>query len=254
MNSLKQRYCLNSNAQIWKEDVFQIITESNSSCYQLIFSVDGLFDKTNNTIRKGSSLEKTKENIFRFIELKNKKDSKIDFGLKMVSKGQDFAEIEDFIFYWLSNKDISFVSFANCMIPEIPFAIRHYPCDVFTNKKGTLGIRYDGSLLVCCYNENAINDRSTYLGNINDYKTITEAFNSDKRNQIRENELKGIFNYPCDKCPIAYCGSGFHGLITFRDEEKRKKIPHIFWHSDSFQVFYSLVDTRNTGKIFKVNE
>ena len=252
MNRRKQRYCLNSNAQIWNENAFQAITDEGSSCYQLIFSVDGLYSKSNDTIRAGSSLEKTLKNIDFFIRLKKEKKSKIDFGLKIVNKGQDYKELEDFIFHWLSNKDISFVSCANFMSAGNSEYLRHYPCEAFYDK-GVLAIRHTGTIIRCAYNEDAINDRRTYLGNIKNYKTISEAYNSTAHNNLRREDSDKTFSHPCDKCSIAYCGRGFQGMITFRDEEKREKIPQIYFHNDSFQNFYSLKDTSKTDELFKIN-
>jgi MoaA/NifB/PqqE/SkfB family radical SAM enzyme len=253
MNEKKQRYCLTSNASKWHDDIYQTITEKNSSCYQLIFSVDGLHEKTHDSIRNGSNLEIVKKHIERFLNLKNEKKSNIDFGIKIVDKGQDYEEIEEFIYYWLSY-GIDFIARTRMYYPQIPFSIRRYPCRVFADKKGVLSIRQDGSLLLCAYNEIAINEPSTFVGNIKEFPTVIDAFNSDILNKIREDELKGIFVKPCSTCPIAYCGDGFVGLITFKDEKKRNKIPYIYWHSDSFQNFYSLIDTRNIRNFFTPNE
>lgn len=249
MNYRNQCYCLNSNAQLWKENVMQVITDKDSSCYQLIFSNDGLFNKSNDTIRRGSDLNKVKENIFKFIELKKEKKSNISFGLKIVDKGQDYAEIEDFIAYWLSVKGIDFISFARFMSAGASEYLRHYPCEAFYNK-GVLAIRYTGDIIRCAYNEDAINDPTTYVGNIREYKTISEAYNSEAHNQLRKQDELQTFSHPCDKCSIAYCGGGFHGIVTFRDKIKTKDFPRIYYHNDSFQSFYSLKDTRDTEKIF----
>jgi len=248
LNRRNQRYCLNSNAQIWKEEIMQAITNEDSSCYQLIFSADGLYNKSNDTIRLGSDLDKVKENIHRILELRKEKKSKIDFGVKIVEKGQDYAEFEDFIFHWLSN-EVDFVSFARMMCASGSEYLRQYSCEALYNK-GVLSIRYDGDITMCAYNEDAINDKSTYLGNILDYRTISEAYNSEAHNKLRKLDKDGNYPHPCDKCSIAYCGQGFNGIITFRDEEKRKEIPYLYTHNDSFQNFYSLKDTRDTDKIF----
>ena len=249
MNGRGQRYCLSTNGQLWKEDSMQTITDENSECYYLIFSIDGLYNKTNDTLRRGSDLNKTIENLEKFIELKKIKGSKIDIGIKAVNNGQDYEEIEDFIFHWLSNIDIDFISVTSLMFPDGSDKLRHYPCKAFYND-GVLVVRRSGDIVRCGYNEHSTNDPSTFLGDIRQYRTITEAFNSDTHNELRRQEATGEFTYPCDTCSIAYSGKGFHGMIAFRDEEKRKKIPFIYWHNDSFQSFYSLEDTRKTGKLF----
>ena len=249
MNKRNQRYCLSTNGQLWKEDSFQAITDDDSSCYYLIFSIDGLYNKTNDTLRRGADLNKTIENLNRFIELKKTKNSKIDIGVKAVDNGQDYEELEDLIFHWLCNTDIDFVSVTSLMFPDGSDKLRHYPCKAFYND-GVLVVRHGGDIIRCGYNEHSTNDPNTFLGNIREYRTITEAFNSDKHNELRRQDTTREFTYPCDKCSIAYCGEGFHGMIAFRNEEKRKKIPFMYWHNDSFQSFYSLEDTRGTNNLF----
>jgi len=249
MNEKNQKYCVTTNGKEWKEETFQAITNEDSSCYQIMFSIDGLYNKSNDTIREGSDLDETKESLNRFIKLKKEKKSKIDIGLKIVNKGQDYEEIEDFIYNWLISEGIDYVSYARLMSPDGSPKIRHYPCKALSDG-GSLSIRYDGSLLRCCYNEDAMNERDTYMGNIQEYDSILKAFNSKKLIKLREDEKNNIYTHPCDTCAIAYCGNGFYGKVTFRDEEKRKNVPYIYWHSDSFQEFYSLKDSRDIEKIF----
>lgn len=247
MNEKRQKYYLITNGMLWKNKIFNTLTNEDSNCYQVIFSVDGLYNTTNDTIRKGSNLEKVKENIEKFIKLKKERKANLNVGVKLTQKGQEYKEIEDFIYYWL--KKVDFVCISKLFgFNKSPFIRRQTCRDLYNG----LFIRADGSIIRCCHNDIAITNQDTFLGNINEYKTITEAFNSEKHNKLRLEEKNGNYSYPCDSCNIPICGDGFYGLVTFRDPEKRKNIPAVYWHNDAMQEFYSLTDVRNVSEIFKI--
>ena len=159
------RTYVTTNGTIWNEDLFQHIT-SGSSFYQLVFSLDGLWDEKSKSIeiaRPGSDRDLIRGNIQRFINLKRHKGNKLDLCIKICQRGQDWEEIENFISYWLHN-GADFVCVGAALDKINPESMRLYPCQY--SDFNFIVIKSDGRVVRCAYNDVATNDPRYSMGSV----------------------------------------------------------------------------------------
>jgi radical SAM protein with 4Fe4S-binding SPASM domain len=244
---------ITTNGTIWNNELFEHITD-DTSCYQIIFSLDGIPDKKSKSIelaRPGSDREKILKNIRRFIDLKNEKKSKIDLAVKICERGQDWQEIEEYIDYWLSTDGIDFVCVGKPLTMENEKSMRVYPCQYSDNN--FMVIRWDGTLAKCSYNEKASFPGMNF-GKI-DYETpLLEIYNNEAYTYFRQEQRNGVFSKPCDTCGYAYTGHGYRGEIRTRNKAARLYGEDITFRMDYYNMIFSLKQNGKPDDYYKTPE
>ena len=231
---------ITTNGTIWNEDLFQHIT-GNTSCYQIIFSIDGLFDPKSCSqlvARPGRDPEIIQETVGHFLHLKWEKQSRIDVGIQLCERGQDYEEIEEFIYTWLDTPGVDYVCVGKILVGENAPSMRVYPCQFIDH--AFMVIRWEGTLVPCDYNDRMVNQLEWKLGRVEvDDTPLLELYNSKPFDTLRANQIIGRFLGPCGSCAFAYTGLGFSGVINFRHEKWRERA--IYYHQDYYNQFFSLV-------------
>lgn len=234
-----QRVYITTNGTIWNQDLFELIMEKNS-CYQLIISLDGLpGSKSIGKCRPGST-RKIINNIYKLITLQIKKGiNNIDLCLKICQRGQDWEEIENFIYYWLKS-GVDYICVGR-MLNQSGSDMRIYPCQYFDDQ--FMLIRVDGELVPCMYNRQVAIDNYFRIGKLNETEDLIEAYNHLKLTRLRKDQNRGIFHGPCKTCNSAYTGQGFRGQYQFNDPRK-KDIGILYSSQDYYNQTFSLKDIR----------
>jgi len=234
-----QRGYITTNGMIWNQDLFELITEQNR-IYQLIISLDGLpGNKSIAKCRPGSDPDRIILNIERFIELKERKGNNIELCLKICQRGQDWEEIENFIYYWLKT-GVDYICIGR-MLNHSGLEIRKYPCQYFDDK--FMLIRCDKEIVPCMYNEQVAIENYFKIGKLNETESLIAAYNRSKFQMLREDQKMEIFYGPCNFCNSAYTGDGFRGQYQFNDPTK-KDIGILYSSQDYYNQTFSLRDIR----------
>jgi MoaA/NifB/PqqE/SkfB family radical SAM enzyme len=229
---------ITTNGTLWNERLFNHIT-NRTSCYQLIFSLDGLPLLKSQSIEKarpGSNRELILSNIKRFLRLKRSKGNEIDVCLKICRRGQDYGEIEEDIAYWLKTPGVDFVCVGDDLVDDNTAGMRVYPCQYSDNN--FLVIKSDGYATLCAYNDRMTNDRQYAIGHVGYEDNLLDFYNNDAYTRFRKDQRKGIFHGPCKTCGFAYTGTGFNGELRFRDKSLTDQ--PIYYHQDYYNQFFSL--------------
>lgn len=232
------RYYITTNGHIWNEELFNLIVQPNS-CYQIIWSLDGLPDERSRSIEKarpGSNRELVLKNISRFLDLAQSTGGFIDVAVKLCHRGQDYEEVEEYIQYWL-HRGVDYVCIGDMLDEDTVDDMRIYPCKYSDTM--FMVIKYDGDIVPCSYNNAATNDRwfNKHAGwpNVRNDTPLLELYNSPEMTKFRENQRRGIFAGPCKACGFAYTGSGIRGKVTFRGSGLE-----VSYHRDYYNQFFSL--------------
>lgn len=235
-------FYLTTNTTIWDTRLFKLLVKNNS-CYQLILSNNGLWDKKSKSIEacmEGIDRNNSKRNIERIIELKEKeKDSNLEIGIKIIRRGQDYEEIENLIVYWLKN-GADFVIVGRPLISQKK-NMRIYPCRHF--KDMAMYIRSDGTVIPCGWHEEVVNRKILNFTKLNKTQSLIKFYNNDMFNLLRKCHNEGTFHYPCNECTIAYTGDGIEGVVKFRNKLLPQEI--IYYHTDYSNEFYSYKEVRS---------
>lgn len=224
-----------TNGMLWDRKVFDHVLEDNS-LYQIIFSLDGTWETESiERARPGSNRQVIKYNIERFIDLKVRKKSKVDIGIKICKRGQDYEEIQDYIAYWLQYPGVDYVCVGDALIDDTG-GIRSHPCQYFDDM--FMIVRWDRKMVLCMYNDYVCNQDKLPLGELDEVTPLLEAYNSDIISKYRRDQRAGYFPWPCSSCGFPYTGSGFRGILKFRDD--RYGIDrNIYYHQDYYNQFFS---------------
>jgi len=233
----KLRYYITTNGMLFRREVFDILTRKNSSCYQVIFSLDGLPGSNSvNLARSGTDIHKVFNTIISVIELKKINNAKLDIAVKICRRGQDYQEIEEYVSYWLK-KGVDFVIVGDALIEDKnPKGFRRYPCQYSDNN--FMVIKVDGRLVRCAYNDAATNDPKYSFGIVDKKTDLLKLYNGKKITEFREQQNNGKFPEPCDTCGISYTGTGFRGEIQFRNPDLLQH--KIYYQKDYYNSFFSL--------------
>jgi hypothetical protein len=245
------RNYITTNGMILNEDLFKLILTNPSQCYQLIFSLDGLWDNNSLSIeqcRPGSNRIQIKRTIERALEMKHKLSSATDVMVKICKRGQDWEEIEHYISYWLKyGADAVIVGelFTDFSTP----GLRIYPCQ-YSDDQFML-IRWDQTARMCMYHPKVMNEGLLPIGKL-DYTTpLLDFYNSPPYREFRDMQSHGYFPEPCKNCGISYTGSGIRGSIRFRNlallQEK------IYYRKDHYNEFWSLQDKGKPDSVYGHN-
>jgi radical SAM protein with 4Fe4S-binding SPASM domain len=227
-----------TNGTIWNEDFFHHITGQLSTCYQLIFSLDGLLDNSPSieAARPGSNRSLIGQNIFRLLGLKKSRNSSLRIATKICMRGQDWEEIERYIDFWLK-KGVDYVCVGRNLTDDNTPGMRTSPCQYFDNN--FMVIRADGELVACAYNEAVVNKHALPLGKVEANNIpLLDIYNNEAYTSLRESQNKGTYSGPCRTCGFAYTGMGFTGEVHLRDPKLLQDT--IFFHQDYYNMFFSL--------------
>lgn len=235
--SLKgRRFYVTTNATVWKEELFRELFRPNSGCYQLIVSLDGLWGTGSvAAARPGSNEEQIRANLDRILRLHGEMDSTVDLAVKICERGQDWAEIEEYVQYWLDDAEIDFVVVGKALKGENEVSMRRSPCQYFD--RNFMVVRWDGTLVPCAYNDAVANKGYLRYGKIGAGDSLLEAYNNEEITELREMQDKGKFAYPCRNCSFAYTGGGFQGTVAFRNRPGEM----LYFHQDYYNSFFSRV-------------
>ncbi len=230
------KFYVTTNLTIWDEEVFRFLLSPESTCYQIIVSMDGLPGSGNIAkARPGTDEETLLDNIGRLIELKHSMNSGCDIAVKICERGQDHEEIEEYIKRWIDKVD--YVAVGRMLDQENDVSMRHYPCLEFDSQ--FMFIRWDGTLILCDYNLHAANEFVGSYGVLGQTESLIGVYNGPELTARREAQNRGEYLAPCDKCGIAYTGAGIRGKVVFRaDPDKRE----VFFKQDYYNTFYSMVE------------
>lgn len=233
------RCYITTNGMIWNDELFNHIT-NNTSCYQIIFSINGLpWTESAELAQPGIDTEKVYEHIQRFGRLKESKHSKIDMAVKICQRGQDWEEIENYIGYWLNKSFIDYVCYGKMLSGESKSGQRTASCQYFDNN--FLILRTDGSSRLCAYNPEIVNGNANPVGVLKPGESLLDFYNNASFKKYRELQDKGIYSGPCETCGFAYSGMGMSGKIEFRDKYLKSLGP-VNFRQDYYNQFYSLKD------------
>jgi hypothetical protein len=229
------KYYLTTNLMAWQPEALEYLLSEKSLCYQIIVSMDGMPGSGNIAkARKGTDEALLLERVAWLIETKKAMGSTKDVAVKICDRGQDYGEVEEYIRYWLEH-GADYVCTGKRLEYETPVPMRRHPCQYIDHQ--FMVIRWDGSVPLCSYNDEAINDGKWHYGNATHSENLIELYNSPAISARREDQSKGIFWEPCDKCGFAYTGHGLTGEIEFRAWPGQK----IYYSMDYYNGFYSLV-------------
>lgn len=235
----KLRAYITTNGMFWNERLFQHITERNS-LYQIIFSLDGLpcsYSRSIEIARPGTDREKVLDTIQQFGALKTAKGHNIDMAVKIVRRGQDWGEIEQFIDYWLASDYVDYVCVGDALVERNDESMRIFPCQYSDNN--FMVIKYDGRLTTCAYNPEMTNDPAYALGRMDKTTPLLELYNSPAYQEFRYNQRRGVFPEPCKHCGFSYTGYGFTGMVRLRDHHLTQE--PLYFHRDYYNSFFSKV-------------
>ena len=239
-----QRFYTTTNGHFWRDDFFRRVTDPDSTCYQVLFSLDGLPLEESRSIeaaRPGSNRAKVLSTIERFIELKRSKNASLDIAVKICERGQDYEEFERYISYWL-NQGVDYVCVGRFLENDhVDPAFRLHRCQYFDNF--SFEIRWDGRMVPCSYNAHAMNEDALHLGVLDFTMPLLEAYNNEAFTALRKAHHEGTFPYPCNTCGFAYTGMGLEGVVKFRDKLLGER--PIYYHSDYYNSFYSYREKRS---------
>ncbi len=190
---------MNTNAVLLNEKKSEKIIDSGLT--RLLIGFDGFSKKTYEKIRVGAKYEKVMANIERFLEIKKNRKAtlpivRVSFVVNEINK----HEVGDFYNYWKNKVDyIAFQDYIEPPVAQPNFTktnleavTENVDCD---QPRNSLTIRANGDVQPCCsfwgYYINLDNMQN---------KTLSEIWQGNKINQIRESFVENKPNGVCKKC------------------------------------------------------
>jgi hypothetical protein len=234
----KLRYYVTTNGMIHNEKIFEHIAGAESTCYQVIVSLDGLpHSKSIKKARPGTDSDRVLKSIEWLTDIKKKSGSDTDIAVKICRRGQDWEEIETYIQYWL-RYGIDYVVVGDALEEENTGGMRRYPCRYSDNE--FMVIKSDGRVVRCAYNSLATNDPVFTMGDANIDVPLLSIYNNENFTKFRKDQENGVFHFPCSVCGFAYTGYGFKGKIKFRKYTYLPPDTSVEYHRDYYNQFFSL--------------
>jgi MoaA/NifB/PqqE/SkfB family radical SAM enzyme len=230
------RFYVTTNLTIWREDILRFLLSKESTCYQIIVSMDGLPDSGNIEIARPGTNEKVLlNNLEKLLAIKTAIGSDKDIAVKICARGQDWGEIEDYVQYWLNDAGIDYVCVGKILVGDNEIPMRTKPCQYFDNQ--FMEIRWNGELAICSYNNHVIDEHALSYGQYKIGDSLLELYNNEAITKLREDQHNGVFPWPCSVCSFAYTGYGFRGEVQFRDDKIKRPI---YYQQDYYNMFFSL--------------
>lgn len=231
------RYYITTNGMIWNDELFELITQPESTCYQIIFSLDGVpGSRSIKLARPGTDEARVLKTIRDFGALKSAKHAPIDMAVKICQRGQDWGEIEEYIGYWLGTGYVDYVCYGRMLDEKTSGGQRRHPCQYFDHNFLIVGV--DGTSRLCAYNTGICNGANP-VGKLNSTENLLEFYNNLAFTKYREDQRNGIYHGPCETCGFAYTGYGSEGVLVFRDPKFGAMNP-VYFKQDYYNQFYSL--------------
>jgi MoaA/NifB/PqqE/SkfB family radical SAM enzyme len=228
LNEKKQKWYVTSNLTVWREDVIREILKPGSSAYQFLVSIDGVLGTGNiEKTRPGTHEHLLVANINRLLSLKAELHSDVEIAFKLCERGQDQAEVDSFVQYWLARPELDHIIVGRIFKGDNDVGMRTHPCQNFDN--AFMNIRWDGTLVLCTYNDRIVNGGELSYGVLNETDNLIDVYNNEKITRLRELQNTGIFQGPCEKCSFAYTGHGMRGKMAFRDNPGEE-----YWFIEDF--------------------
>jgi hypothetical protein len=240
---------ITTNGMIFNEKLFEFILKNSSLCYQLIFSLDGIWDWKSRSIelaRPGSIRERIKDTIFSVLEMKRLLKSDLTIMVKICERGQDYEEIENYISYWLSQEGISAVIVGKIFDSFNTEGLRIYPCQ-YSDDQFML-IRWDQTAVMCMYHPEVMSKGLLPIGKLDFTTPLLEFYNNKAYTDFRAQQALGNFPHPCKTCGISYTGNGIRGSVKFRNPSLLQR--EIFYRKDHYNSFFSLIDNRKPDETY----
>lgn len=193
---------MTTNGSLLSEELSERLVEAGLT--QIRVSIDAFSDKTYSMIRTGQDLNRVKQNVFKLIEIKNKKQSFFPIiRVSFVEMSVNVDEFEDFKNYWKDKVDyvsiqrFTPVNLSEKMLSLTPPAREHYKNTVCSMPFSMIYIRGNGDVYPCGRVE-----YGTMIGNIRE-KHIRDIWLGKQAEEVRRLLLK--LNY--DEMPG--CGNCF---------------------------------------------
>jgi MoaA/NifB/PqqE/SkfB family radical SAM enzyme len=240
------RWYITTNGHVRDEATFTHIVSKSSTCYQVLFSLDGLPSEKSKSIeitRPGSKRNFVLNTIEDFMSMNDMAGHPVDVGIKLCERGQDTEEIEEYIATWLA-EGVDYVVIGRMLSQHNPQSLRIYPCRYFWDQ--AMEIRWDGTVIPCSYHLEVANNHALDMAQLDKETPLLDVYNNSRYQSLRQSHAQGIFPPPCDTCGFAYCGDGFDGVIRFRSSKLDSVVggQQIFWHSDYYNQFFSFKKKR----------
>ena len=235
LNQKGKRFYVTTNLTIWREEVLRELLRPGSGCYQLIVSMDGIpGSRSIEKARPGTDEARLLSGVNRLLRMKADLDSPTNIAFKICERGQDWAEIEEYIQYWLAEDAVDYICVGKPLKDLNEECMRTHPCQYFDHN--FMVIRWDGNLPICAYNDAAANRLELSYGRLGMHENLLEVYNNASITALRTDQNNGIYHGPCKLCGFAYTGRGFHGeKMEFRDDPGN----FFYFQQDYYNSFYS---------------
>jgi len=237
LSTLGLRFYVTTNLTIWNQELLEFLLSDQSTCYQLIISMDGVPGSDSIELaRPGTNKHLLVTNVERLLVIKRLQGSKKDVAVKICERGQDWQEIEEYVMHWLGGKHpADYVCVGKPLKDENEVSMRRHPCQYFD--RNFMVIRWDGTCVPCAYNDKVANQGMLSYGKVSaDTKSLLEVYNNESICKLRSDQDAGVFHQPCDVCSFAYTGLGFEGQVRFRADPAGEPL---FYHQDYYNMFFS---------------
>jgi radical SAM protein with 4Fe4S-binding SPASM domain len=244
LNERGLRYYTTTNGMTNRPEVYEELLAPGTGCYQIIFSLDGLDNYTQQTARPGSDYSKIVDTIRHAFALRQKSKAQTDIAVKICQRGQDYEEVQNFILRWLYETNVDFVCMGVPLVQTNPISMRRYPCRY--SDQNFMVIKSDGRVTRCAYNLEATNDPNLAFGSVCNTDSLLDIYNNEAFRWFRAAQHTDMFPHPCDKCAFAYTGDGFDGVVRPRKPGYEDARP-IHYHTDYYNSFFSLKEKKKGG-------
>jgi radical SAM protein with 4Fe4S-binding SPASM domain len=199
-----KRVNIATNASLLNEKVAENLLKSGLD--EIYITIDSLHKDVYESIRVGLSFDTVKENILRFIRMRNQLNPQFAIRIQMILQEANKTEEYEFIEFWktqLSRTDQVVVQKAHnwgSTVDVMKFGdeneINNVPCIALW---GTLCIHVDGTVGLCC-----MDTKNIYpLGNLG-RQSIAEIWRGTAMQSMRNMHEEGRrHEFPlCDKCTV----------------------------------------------------
>jgi len=196
---------ISTNATLLTEESSRKILDSGLGAIYLC--LDGATRETYERVRRRADFEQTRENILRFIEMKNRRGQGPRVSVQIIEIEPTVSEIEQFKHIWSIpgvdrvhvkafdswGNQVQQISELRANTKEIALPPKRFPCP---NLWYHVHIYWDGTLVCCDRDYDALNP----LGNVKD--GVMKAWNGPKMVELRRKHLEGrLDDVPsCSKC------------------------------------------------------
>jgi organic radical activating enzyme len=227
LSMLKLRHYITTNMTIFNESALRHILSDESTCYQLIVSLDGI-EETGNIAkaRPGSNQDLILGNLGALLNLAFEMKSRKHIAVKICERGQDWGEIEAFILKWIDDPQIEYVCVGKPLATINEVSMRHYPCQYFDHNFEI--IRWNGAMPICAYNDAVANGGELNYATYKPGDSLLEHYNNHIITALRLAQNNSEFFGPCKTCGFAYTGYGADGKIVMRNDDLQRQLYYRF--------------------------